>query len=107
MRRWRHHAALLALLCALVAIVGLHHAAPAIGDAHHDTDMGAVAELCLAVLTTVGAAVGAAGLALIALGRWSPAVLLGPSRLPATARPAQPPTRAGPAVLVLLCVSRR
>ncbi len=106
LRRWRRHAALAALLSALIAVVGLHHGAP-IGDVHHDAEMGAVAEMCLGVFAAVGGAVVAVASALIALGRRRPAILLYPSGVPWTARLPLPRVRAGPTLLVLLCVSRR
>ena len=107
LRRWRHHAALAALFVALVAVIGLHHGAPAIGAAHHDSEMVAVAEMCLGVLTAVGAAVVVVGLALIAFGRWRPAILHHAHGVLATVRLPLPRVRGGPTLLVLLCVSRR
>lgn len=107
LRRWRHHAAVLALLFAVVAVVAIHHAAPAMGAEHHDADMVAAAEMCLGVFTAVGAAIMAVALALIALGRWRPAIVISPYGVLWAGSPPQPRIRAGPALLVLLCVSRR
>lgn len=107
MRRWRHHAAALAVLLALVAVVAVHHGAPAISDAHHGADVGAVAEMCLGVFTAVGAAIVAAALGLLALGRRWPANLPSRSRVLRAANSPRPRIRAGPALLVLLCVSLR
>ena len=103
LRRWRRHTAPPALLLVLLALVAVHHAAPAIGEAHH-SEIVAVAELCLGAFTAVGAALVAAGLG---LHRWRPAILLHRAAVPRTPRLPQPRTRAGPALLKLLCVSRR
>ncbi|MFP5364512.1 MAG: hypothetical protein ACLGI5_17485 [Thermoleophilia bacterium] len=107
LRRWRHHAALAALLCALIAVIGLHHGAPAVGAAHHDQEMVEVAGMCLGIFTAVGAAVVAVGLALVAFGRRRPAIRHHPHGVLRAARLPFPRVRAGPALLVLLCVSRR
>jgi len=107
MRRWRRHAASIGLLLALVAAVAMHHAAPAMGDMHSGPEMTAAAEMCLGVFAAVGAAVVAVAFGLIALGRWRPAALprlSGPLR---ASLPPQPRARPGPALLVVLCVSRR
>ncbi len=106
-RRWRRHAALAALLSALIAVVGLHHGAPVAAGAHHGSEIVAVAEMCLGVFAAVGGAVVAVASALIALGRRRPAILHYPSRVPWRARLPLPRVRAGPTLLVLLCVSRR
>lgn len=107
MRRWRHHAAALAILLALVGVVAVHHGAPAMSNAHHGSDMVALAEMCLGVFTAVGAAVVAFALGFLALGRWRPEMLHCTPGVLEHARAPQPRTRAGPALLVLLCVSRR
>ncbi|MCA1679265.1 MAG: hypothetical protein LC777_10135 [Actinobacteria bacterium] len=107
MRRWHHHAAALALVLALVGVVAVHHAEPAMSNAHHGSDMVAMAEMCLGVFTAVGAAVVAVALGLLALGRWRPAILLCPRGVLPHPRAPQPRTRAGPALLLLLCISRR
>ena len=90
----------------LLAAVGAHHS-PSLGDLHHGSEMAAVAQLCLGVFTAVGAAVVAVTLGLIALGRWPPLARPGSSRERNVSRPPEPRARAGPALLVLLCVSRR
>lgn len=107
MRRWRHRAAALALVLALVGVVAVHHAAPAMSNAHHDSGVVALAEMCLGVFTAVGAAVVAVALGLLALGRWRPAILLSLGGVLEHPRALRPRTRAGPALLLLLCVSRR
>lgn len=107
LRRWRHHAALAALWCALIAVLGLNHNAPAIGATHHDSEIIAVTEMCLGVFTAIGAAVIAVGLALSAFGRRRPAILHHPRGVLRIARLPLPRVRAGPTLLVLLCVSRR
>jgi len=107
MRRWRHHAAALALVLGLVGVVAVHHAAPAMSNAHHGSDTVAMAEMCLGVFTAVGAAVVAVALGFLALGRWRPAILLCPCGALEHPRAPRPRTRAGPALLLLLCVSRR
>lgn len=107
LRRWRHHAALAALFVALIAVLGLHHGAPTIGAAHHDSEVVAVTEMCVGVFTAIGAVVVAVGLTLIAFGRRRPAILHHPRGVLRTARLPFPRVRAGPTLLVLLCVSRR
>lgn len=47
MRRWRRRAALPPVLLALVGAIALHHGVPAMDAIHHDSDMAAVAEMCL------------------------------------------------------------
>lgn len=97
----------MALSVALIAVLGLHHGAPAIGAAHHESEIVAVTEMCLGVFTAIGAAVVAVGLALVAFGRCRPAILRDPAGVLRAARLGFPRVRAGPTLLVLLCVSRR
>lgn len=77
------------------------------GDAHHESGMSTAVEMCLAAFLAVGAAVVAVAVALIALGRWRPPLTPTPSALALWASPPLPRARAGPALLLLLCVSRR
>jgi len=107
MRRWRDHAAALGLVLALVGVVAVHHAAPVMSNMHHGSDMVAMAEMCLGVFTAVGAAVVAVALGLLALKRWRRAILSCSRGVLEHPRAPQPRTRAGPALLLLLCVSRR
>ena len=102
----RRHAAVLSLMLALAGAVSMHHAAPAMSDAHHGSDMVVMAEMCLGVFAAVSAAIVAVALGLIALGRWQPVSMLAAGVSQST-RPPEPRARAGPALLVLLCVSRR
>lgn len=103
MRRWRRHVAALVLMLALVGAVAVHHAAPAIGDAQHGPGMAAVAGMCLGVFT----AAVAVGLALVAVGRCRRAMPLASIGPLCAARRPEPRSRAGPTMLVLLCISRR
>jgi hypothetical protein len=105
--RRRRHAATVAIIVALGGLVAIHHVGPATHPGHHDVDLGVVAETCLGVLGAVGAAVIAVAVGLIALGRWRPPLILWPPALTAARRPPQPRARAGPALLAVLCVSRR
>jgi hypothetical protein len=69
-------------------------------------DAGAVAEMCLGILTAVGATVAATALGLIAVrpSRLGPAL---DEPIPAVpVRTIAPRVRAGPDLLIALCVSR-
>ena len=104
-RRWNRVAALAVLVC--VAAIALHHTDVAADQPHHDTGMSAAIEMCLAAFTAVGAAVVAFVVGLIALGRWRPPLVLEPGGLSLAVRSPVPPARAGPGLLLLLCVDRR
>ena len=97
---------MIAAALALAGAITAHHSGLPM-NAHYDMEMSAVAELCLGVFAAVGAALAAAALVILALGRWRPALF----RIPAVELPARPvpPARArdGPELLSLLCVSRR
>ncbi len=103
-RRWRRHAAAIALMLTILCAVAMHHAGPAMGEQHHGADLAAVAQMCLGMFTAVGAAVLAVALGLLVLGRWRPALLA--NGMPSPIRSPAPRVRAGPAMLVLLCVRR-
>jgi hypothetical protein len=108
-RRLRRHHRRAATVLAVLAVafaVAAHHSGVAM-DMHHDSGMSAVTQMCLGVFTAVGAALVAVGLAVLALGRWRPALTLRP-RAPLPASP-MPVARArhGPAAVSFLCVSRR
>jgi hypothetical protein len=94
-------AALMAL-----SIVAHHTAIGSFEDAHHRMDLGAVADLCLGVFTAVGATVAAVGLALVPLTRRRPIDSAGPHRRVAIPRTPAPRVRAGPVLLLVLCISR-
>lgn len=106
LRRQRRRLTVLATVLVLAAIIAAHHGGLAM-SAHDDMGMSAVAEMCLGVFTAVGAALVAVGFAILALGRWRPALHV----LPAVTPPARPApvarARHGPGLLSLLCVSRR
>ncbi|HEX6944551.1 MAG TPA: hypothetical protein VF196_00050 [Casimicrobiaceae bacterium] len=93
------------LVCA--AAIAVHHAGPLMEHGDHGMGMSPAVELCLGVFTAVGAAVVAVALGVIALGRWCPAVSLAPRGLSRAVAMPVPRARAGPALLQLLCVSRR
>lgn len=107
-RQMRRHQRRLALMGAVLVLVGLtaaHHGG-SLMDMHHDRVSAAV-EMCLAAFTAVGAAVVALGCAALALQRRRPALTLLASG--ALTAPRVPVARArhGPAVVSILCVSRR
>lgn len=87
-------------------VIAVHHT-DAGTDMHPDTGMGAVAKMCLGVFTAVGAALVCVGLAVLALGRRRPALVL--AARPLLLANAMPIARArhGPATVSLLCVNRR
>ena len=93
----------LVLVCMAVAA---HHGGLVIeGDGHHGA--GVAIELCLGVFTAVGAAVAAAAIGTVALGRWRPPSTVSSAGLSAAAEVPSIGARAGPLILSLLCVSRR
>jgi len=103
LRRLRRSAAVVVVLLALGGAVAAHHAVPVVADGH-GMDAATVTEVCLAVLTAVGASV--TGLAIGTAGltrRRAPTPLL-PTAADVARRPPQPKARAGP---ILLCVLRR
>jgi len=104
LRRWRRHGAAIALLFTILCAVAVHHAAPTLGEEHHAADLATVAQMRLGVFAAVGAAVAAVAFGLLALGRWRPVAPA--SGVSSPARPPEPRVRAGPAMLVLLCVRR-
>jgi hypothetical protein len=105
-RHRRHLVAFVAMFVCAAAIV-VHHSGAAPGDAHGGMQMGAAVEMCLAAFTAVGAAVLAVVLGLISLGRWRPTRSLLPAAASWLAPSPMPRARAGPALILLLCVSRR
>ena len=110
MRRLRGRGAL-AVAAVLLAgtLLSFHHTDVVAGQPHPgmDMDMGAVAEMCVAALTAVGAAVLVVAVGLIALGRWRPPVLMRADGTRHAVRAPLPRARAGPGLLLLLCVDRR
>jgi len=97
---------MIAAVLAVAFVIAAHHSGIGM-DMPHDAGMSAVAQMCLGVFTAVGAALAAAGLAVLALGRWQPTLTLSPSApLPASPVPVAR-ARHGPAAVSFLCVSRR
>lgn len=107
LRRHRRRFAVLIAMLVCAAAIAVHHSDLASGDAHDGMPMSAAVEMCLGAFTAVGAAVLAVALGSISLGRWR----LTRSFMPATASwlaPSPlPRARAGPALLLLLCVNQR
>lgn len=106
LRRYRRRLVVIAAVVVLVGLLAAHHSA-AFTDMHHDTGMDAVVELCLGVITAAGAALVAVAVAIVVLKR---ARALPARRATGVAvLPAVPVARArhGPAVVCVLCVSRR
>jgi hypothetical protein len=92
----------------VAASIGAHHSTVGLGaEEHHGIDMGAVVDFCLGVFTAVGAAAVAVALGFVRLCRWRPPATLGAEALAATLGAFRPPVRAGPDVLLELCISRR
>lgn len=106
LRRHRRRLTVVAVVLTIAGLISVHHGGLPV-DAHHGIGMNAVAELCLGVLTAVGAALAAVGSAILALGPRRPA--LATSGCAAQPAPPVPQARArhGPELLSLLCVSRR
>ena len=107
LNRYRCRLAAIAAVLACATAVAAHHGAIAVGHAHHEMDVGTAMELCLAAFTAVGAGVIAVVIGLIALGRWRSSPSLARTALWWSSRSPLPRARAGPAVLSLICVSRR
>jgi hypothetical protein len=105
LERHRGRLAALAAVLACATAIAVHHAGPMDGK-HGGMGMSASAQLCLAAFTAVGAAVVVVALGVIGLGRWRPPLRLAPSAAWLGAPPL-PRARAGPALLLLVCVSRR
>ncbi len=107
-RQRRRLAALSAVLVCALAI-SAHHSGMAMSHGHDDMGMSvpAVAEMCLAAFTAVGAAVVLVALGAWALGRWRPRLLLAATSVAFTADAPPARARGGPGLLLLLCVSRR
>jgi len=107
MRQQRRHVTAIVIVLVLSGVIAAHHSG--VGMAMHDGSggMAAVAQMCLAVFTAVGAALVAVRRTVLALGRWRPALTLCPST-PLAASPV-PVARArhGPLAMSFLCVSRR
>lgn len=108
LQRHRRHWAVLVALVAVTCAVAAHHALPTMADDGHHMDGTAqqAMEMCLAALTAVGATIAVVAIGLVLLPRRRLAVLTAVAGLP-TPRVAWPRARAGPALLTLLCVSRR
>ena len=107
-RQRRRLAALgVVLICALA--ISVHHSGMAMSHGHDEMGMGvpAVAEMCLAAFTAVGAAIVFVALGAWGLGRWRPRPLLTPTSVPFAADAPLARARGGPGLLLLLCVSRR
>jgi hypothetical protein len=106
-RGLRRHRRRVTLLVAVACVIVAHHSGLLMDMHHDDAGMGAVAEMCVAVFTAVGAALVAVGVAVLALGRWRPvsssAAIAAPSALHVPVARA----RDGPAAVSFLCVSRR
>lgn len=104
----RNHRRVAFALASLVIVAGvaLHHSDPQMGGMHHEGTAASVLEVCLGVLTAVGATVVAVALGSLSLGRWR----LDPDGLRTSAgfsaAPAMSAIRAGPARLCFLGVLR-
>ncbi len=107
-RQRRRLAALGAVLVCALAI-SVHHSGMAMSHGHDEGGMvtSAVAEMCMAAFTAVGAAIVAVALGAWAMGRWRPQLLLAPSSMLFAADAPLARARGGPGLLLLLCVSRR
>jgi hypothetical protein len=106
-RRCRRRGAALLAVAAVGAAIAAHHSGVSEADMHHDGIANAAMELCLGVFVAVGTAVAAVAIGLLALGRWRPPAELRAVGLSGACSRPEPRARAGPALLMLLCVSRR
>jgi hypothetical protein len=102
--RQRRRIALVAIV--LAALIAIHHSGLPT-NTHDGMAMGSLVEMCMGVLAVAGAALAAAGAAILVLLRPRPLLsLLPPANRPARPVPA-PRVRHGPRLLSVLCVSRR
>jgi hypothetical protein len=105
LRRQRRHLAVIAAVVALVGLLAVHHSG-VLMDIHEHAGMGAVIQMCLGVVTAVGAVVLAAAAELLPLRRRHPDRT--PPARAGTSVLAAPLARArhGPAAVSVLCVIR-
>ena len=92
------------MIFAIAASLALHHSAVAFVSHDHHAK-GPVAELCLGIVTLVGAAVVVVGFGLLRVDRRAP-LTLDARGLVTQAAPPEPRARAGPPALPVLCVFR-
>jgi apolipoprotein N-acyltransferase len=105
LRRQQRRTVMIFAVLAVAFVIVAHHSSVGM-DMHQDAGMSTVAQMCLGVLTAVGAALVAVGLTVLALGRWRPTLILRAAG--AMRAPVVPVARArhGPAAVAVLCVSR-
>ena len=106
-RRITRHRSAAAIVLAIGIALTIHHSTPAGGHIQHDGGFAPAVEMCLGAFVAVGTAVAAIALGFIALGQWRPSARLAPSALWSALPAPEPRARAGPALLSVLCVSRR
>jgi hypothetical protein len=106
LRSRRHSAALLVVLVVCGA-VALHHSAIVMSDVNDGHGLSTAVELCVGVFAAVGAATALLAIGMLSRGRLRPSPDLGGIGLDRATGAAEPRSRAGPASLALLCVSRR
>ena len=102
LRRHRRDLALLAAIVTLSSLIAVHHSGGLL-EMDHDGGIGAIAEMCLGVFTAVGVVL-AAGAAVAVLKRERALHATGAG---AVMRVPVARARDGPAVVCILCVSRR
>jgi peptidoglycan/LPS O-acetylase OafA/YrhL len=106
-RRCRRRGVALLAVAAVGSAIAAHHSGVSMADMHHDGIANAAMELCLGVFVAIGTAVAAVGIALLPLGRRRPPPELRAAGLSGARSRPEPRARPGPALLSLLCVSRR
>jgi hypothetical protein len=104
-RRLRGRGIALLAVCAIGGAMAVHHSDLAM--MHDDGGMSAAMELCLGVFVAVGTAAAAMAVAFIGLAARRPPGELAAVGLSVAVEPPEPRARAGPALLSLLCISRR
>jgi hypothetical protein len=109
LHRQRHRLTALAAVLVCAMAISAHHSGMAVSHGHDETGTGtaAVAEMCLAAFTAVGAAIVAVALGAWALGRWHPRPPMPPASPAFAIEAPLARARGGPELLLLLCVSRR
>lgn len=104
-RRLRGRGIALLAVCAIGGAVAAHHSDLAM--THHDGGMSAAMELCLGVFVAVGTAAAAMVVAFMGTAARRPPAGLPAVGLSVAVAAPEPRARAGPALLSLLCISRR
>lgn len=104
--RRRHRLTVIAAVVAIAAAVAYHHGAIAMSEMHDGHATSTTIALCLGILAVVSALAGVVA-CLPAPTRWRAPIAIAPTARGPFGRARFPRVRAGPALLCVLCISRR